>query len=327
MTERALSRSLRGRRSRRQEARAGTEKRRSDLTVAIVAGSVAFAALVGGSVWGAVHPHGAAHRLEQQGIAWSSALVLMIAGVIATRRAATVLGHVVAERTIRAAGVAVRLVSTMVGYVVVLFAALGLLSVSITHILTAGALTGVVVGIAAQQSLGNVFAGIVLLLARPFTIGDHIRVRSGALGGLFDGVVLGMSLTYVTMSTDDGLLKIPNSALLAAGVGPFRAKPTPAVSASVTGAVPVAAVPVTDAVPVTGAVPVTAVSMDPGPRLAAQVETEVRGSTAGGDAGGLDAVTPGSEEVDGSGVPPPSPWRELAKHEDRIEAADRTGRT
>jgi hypothetical protein len=80
-------------------------------------------------------------------------------------------------------------------------------------------LAGVVLGIAAQQSLGNVFAGVVLLLARPFGIGDHIRIRSGALGGIFEAWVLEMSLTYVTLQTDDGMFKIPNSAMLAAGVG------------------------------------------------------------------------------------------------------------
>ncbi|MHB8506634.1 MAG: mechanosensitive ion channel domain-containing protein, partial [Acidimicrobiales bacterium] len=76
----------------------------------------------------------------------------------------------------------------------------------------------VILGIAAQSSLGNVFAGIVLVLARPFTVGDHIRVRSGALGGLFDAWVVDVSLAYVTLRTDDGLLKVPNLSMLAAGV-------------------------------------------------------------------------------------------------------------
>jgi small-conductance mechanosensitive channel len=83
-------------------------------------------------------------------------------------------------------------------------------------------LTGVVLGIAAQQVLGNVFAGAVLLLAHPFGIGDHIRVRSGALGGQFDGVVRGMNLTYVTLRTDEGPLNVPNSGMLAAAVGPWK---------------------------------------------------------------------------------------------------------
>jgi hypothetical protein len=75
-----------------------------------------------------------------------------------------------------------------------------------------------VIGIAAQQSLGNMFAGIVLLLARPFRAGDHIRVRTGALGGPFEGDVLSMGLAYVTFSTEEGLTLIPNLTLLASGI-------------------------------------------------------------------------------------------------------------
>jgi small-conductance mechanosensitive channel len=76
-----------------------------------------------------------------------------------------------------------------------------------------------VLGIAAQQSLSNVFAAVVLLLARPFVVGDRIRIRSGALGGVFEATVAGISLTYVTLITDDGPLKIPNSVMLATAVG------------------------------------------------------------------------------------------------------------
>jgi small-conductance mechanosensitive channel len=52
-------------------------------------------------------------------------------------------------------------------------------------------------------------------------VGERIRIRSGALGGIFDATVLGVSLTYVTVSTDDGVLKIPNSVMLATASGPI----------------------------------------------------------------------------------------------------------
>jgi small-conductance mechanosensitive channel len=95
-----------------------------------------------------------------------------------------------------------------------------MLDVSIEHLLVGAGLAGVVLGIAAQQSLSNVFAALVLLLAHPFAVDDHIRIRSGALGGVFEARVLGISLTYVTLRTDDGVLKIPNSVMLATAVGP-----------------------------------------------------------------------------------------------------------
>jgi small-conductance mechanosensitive channel len=106
------------------------------------------------------------------------------------------------------------------GYLVALIGTLSLLSVPVGHFLLGGAIAGVVLGIAAQQSLGNVFAGFVLLLARPISVGNYIRVRSEALAGEFYGTVMSMSLTYVSVLTEEGPLKVPNSSFLAAAVGP-----------------------------------------------------------------------------------------------------------
>jgi small-conductance mechanosensitive channel len=185
----------------------------------IVAGVVALGALVVGSEFGNVH----GTPLHPKVIAWVSAAVLLVAGILATGRISAALSRLVMHRSIPAAGGAVRVISAGVGYLFVAFAVLAVLEVSIEHLLVGAGLAGVVLGIAAQQSLGNVFAGLVLLLARPFGVGDHIRIRSGALGGIFDAWVRDMSLTYVTVRTDDGLLKIPNSAMLAAGVGQLPA--------------------------------------------------------------------------------------------------------
>ena len=96
-----------------------------------------------------------------------------------------------------------------------------MLSIPIGHLLLGGAIAGVVLGIAAQQSLGNVFAGLVLLMARPFAVGNRIRIRSGALGGEFYGTVTSMSHTYVSVLTDEGMLKVLDPSLLAAAVGPW----------------------------------------------------------------------------------------------------------
>ena len=112
------------------------------------------------------------------------------------------------------------------GYVVAPVGMLSMLSISVAHLLLGGTIAGVVIGIAAQQSLGNVFAGFVLLVARPFVVDNHIRVRSGALGGEFSGTATSRSLTYVLVLTDQGMqLKVPNSSVLAAGVGPWDRTP------------------------------------------------------------------------------------------------------
>jgi Mechanosensitive ion channel len=66
----------------------------------------------------------------------------------------------------------------------------------------------------------------VLLLSRPFTVGDYIRLKSGALGGVTDGLVAEIGITYLRLGTEDGTLPLPNSQVLAAAVGPI-AQPGP----------------------------------------------------------------------------------------------------
>ena len=62
-----------------------------------------------------------------------------------------------------------------------------------------GAFTAVIVGLAAQQTLGNLFAGIVLLSARPFVVGDRVRLQGGDLAGQIEGVVSSLGLLYTTL--------------------------------------------------------------------------------------------------------------------------------
>ena len=153
-------------------------------------------------------------------IALTAAAVFLLFGALTIRFVASELDRIVAARGGPAAASAVRLLVTVTGYLLLVLVILDVLAVPVQHLLLGGALTGVIVGIAAQQALGNAFAGLVLLIARPFTVGDQVRVRSGALGGEFAGTVTAMGLTYVSMATVDGLLHVPNAGMLAAAVGP-----------------------------------------------------------------------------------------------------------
>jgi hypothetical protein len=139
----------------------------------------------------------------------------------------------VLERSVGTAHAAVvRFAVIVVGGLATVVFTLELLNIQVTQLVVGGALTGVLVGIAAQQSLANVFAGIVLLMARPFRVGDQIGIRSGALGGLLEGTVSEVSITYVRLETATGPVHIPNSQVLAAAVGPAGALPPPAGSAA-----------------------------------------------------------------------------------------------
>jgi small conductance mechanosensitive channel len=85
-----------------------------------------------------------------------------------------------------------------------------------------GAFTAVVLGLAAQQTLGNVFAGLVLLSTRPFRVGERIRVTGGMMAGSIEGVVSSLGLFYVTLLSGADRTMIPNSALLQLAVVPLR---------------------------------------------------------------------------------------------------------
>jgi hypothetical protein len=121
----------------------------------------------------------------------------------------------------------VRFAVVLAGGLATIIITLQLFSIAVTQLVVGGALTGVLVGIAAQQSLANIFAGIVLLMARPFQVGDKVGIRSGALSGLIEGTVSEVSVTYVRLETENGPIHLPNSQVLAAAVGPAGAVPSP----------------------------------------------------------------------------------------------------
>jgi small conductance mechanosensitive channel len=85
-----------------------------------------------------------------------------------------------------------------------------------------GAVTAVVLGLAAQQTLGNVFAGTVLLSARPFRVGDRVRLQGGPVAGNVEGVVSSLGLLYLTLASGDDSIMVPNSVVLSMAVIPLR---------------------------------------------------------------------------------------------------------
>lgn len=147
-------------------------------------------------------------------------ILFVAAGVVATRSIAREVSRVSVVRGGPAAGSAISLVINIVGYATVFLGLLSLLRVDLGNLLVGGAVTGVVIGIAAQQTLGNFFAGLVLLFARPFVPGQYVKVNTGAMGGPFEGTILNTGLIYTNIDTEVGVVSMPNAGLLAAAIGP-----------------------------------------------------------------------------------------------------------
>jgi small conductance mechanosensitive channel len=85
-----------------------------------------------------------------------------------------------------------------------------------------GAFTAVIFGLAAQQTLGNVIAGTVLLSARPFRVGDRVRMQGGPLAGQIEGTVSSLGLLYTTFAKGEDSIMVPNSVVLNSAVIPLR---------------------------------------------------------------------------------------------------------
>ena len=202
----------------------GAAKRslKTEWVLGCVAAVIAMSALGLGRAFGKIE-HSSLH---QKLYGWAAALVLVLAGGYAIVHLSRALGRFVSRQSNAGAGGTIRLVTYGLGYVILIIALLAVLGVSLDHLLIGAGIAGIILGVAAQQSLGNVFAAVVMLFARPFVVGDTIRIRSGVTGVL-DVKVLGTGLTYVTVMSDDGILRIPNSIMLGAGIGQLRPGATP----------------------------------------------------------------------------------------------------
>jgi small conductance mechanosensitive channel len=84
------------------------------------------------------------------------------------------------------------------------------------------AFTAVIFGLAAQQTLGNLIAGLVLLSARPFRVGDRVRLQGGPLAGQLEGTVSALGLLYTTFASGEDAIMVPNSVVLNVAVMPLR---------------------------------------------------------------------------------------------------------
>jgi len=79
-----------------------------------------------------------------------------------------------------------------------------------TALLAGASVVSVVVGLAAQSTLGNLVAGMALLLYRPFRVGDRLQVTAPT--GVETGVVESLSLGYTVLRGDrNRRVVLPNS--------------------------------------------------------------------------------------------------------------------
>jgi small conductance mechanosensitive channel len=151
-------------------------------------------------------------------------LVLLGLGWAIARDAGQALGPALFRRMDPATAGNVGFLIRLVTVALALLVALGVAGVEARALALGGAFTAVILGLAAQQTLGNLIAGTVLLSAGPFRVGDHVRLQGGPLAGQVEGVVSSLGLLYTTFATDEGSVLVPNSVVLNVAVHTGRGR-------------------------------------------------------------------------------------------------------
>lgn len=211
--------------------KASAQAARPHVLRAALLGVVAIALLAVATRVGQMEPISAPAGIDpatatEKTVAIASAFGILLFGIWSVRQIGKAIQAALDVQGDGSRATAIIFVVSMIGYLIVGLSFISALGIPLEKILLGGAATGVILGIAAQQSLGNFFAGIVLLLARPFAVGDEITIRSGTLGGEYNGVVIDMTMVYVHMMTEQGLVNLPNAGVLAAVNGPGAKTPS-----------------------------------------------------------------------------------------------------
>ncbi|BBD09158.1 mechanosensitive ion channel family protein [Desulfovibrio ferrophilus] len=145
--------------------------------------------------------------LTVNGIDLLMALLILLVGIWFARRVRDAAQGTLEKREVDI------LLSNFVGNVVfyvlvltVLIAALGQLGVDTTSFIAIVGTLGLAIGLAVKDNLANFASGVVLILARPFTVGDYISVAG------VSGTVKNVTLGNTVLSTPDNQkIIVPNT--------------------------------------------------------------------------------------------------------------------
>ena len=115
----------------------------------------------------------------------------------------------------------------LVAAIVIVVLVSTIFSFNLTGVLVGAGFAGIVLGLAAQQVLGNIFAGLSLLASKPFEIGDRITLGTAsyslmsesysheAMVNGFTGVVTDITIFFTKMDLDNGTPAVfPNSVVV-----------------------------------------------------------------------------------------------------------------
>ena len=98
-------------------------------------------------------------------------------------------------------------------YILLAIIIVNIMGVPMASVITILASAGVAIGMAMQGTLGNIASGIVLMLFKPFRLGDYVSI------GTVEGTVKELNLFYTVFVTlDNRRVTVPNSTMMNANI-------------------------------------------------------------------------------------------------------------
>ncbi len=143
-----------------------------------------------------------------------SLLILLLLYVIVVR---------VMRKTLKSVGMGpgastgITLIMRLIFFVMAITISVQMLETDVATILSLTAIFGTAIGLAFSQALGNIVSGFYVLVARPFKVGDYVRI------GSVEGIVREITLNYTRILLPDETRQfVPNSKIVSSEVTNFR---------------------------------------------------------------------------------------------------------
>ena len=100
-------------------------------------------------------------------------------------------------------------------FAIAILFALDVLGINVVPLVAGAGIAGIAVGFAAKDTLSNLIAGILLIIDRPFEIGDRIEVWTSPQGSATWGDVIDIGLRATKIRTTDNIvIIIPNNEIM-----------------------------------------------------------------------------------------------------------------
>ncbi|MHA1864362.1 MAG: mechanosensitive ion channel domain-containing protein [Candidatus Thorarchaeota archaeon] len=146
-------------------------------------------------------------------------IILIIIYMIATA---------LARRSLKSIGMGIEaasgvvLILRLIFFIVAVTILVSAFEASLATILSLGAIFGTALGLAFSQALGNIVSGLYVVAARPFRVGDYVRI------GTVEGIVKEITLNYTrVLLADETHQLVPNNKVVGSQVTNYRIEDLP----------------------------------------------------------------------------------------------------